>query len=66
MGSSGQKKMGPKGDPPRPLGVKHKGIASFKEHGYAPYDHLTKLGDRQSRDKYRLNLVLFHIWFYCF
>jgi hypothetical protein len=26
--------------------VKHKGIASFKEHDYGPYDHLTKLSDR--------------------
>jgi hypothetical protein len=32
------KKMGPERDPIRPLGVKHKGIASLKEHGYAPCD----------------------------
>ena len=29
------KKMGPERDPPRPLGVKHRGIASQKEQGYA-------------------------------
>jgi hypothetical protein len=31
----GDKKMGPKRDPPRPLGVKHRGIASQKEQGFA-------------------------------
>jgi hypothetical protein len=28
--------MGPERDPPRPLGVKQKGITSTQEHGYTP------------------------------
>jgi hypothetical protein len=52
--------MGPKRDPIRPLGVKHKGIASQKEHQVCSCDRLFKLGDRRSRFKYGSVLVIFH------
>ncbi len=46
------KKMGPGRDPIRPLGVKHKGIASLKEHQVCSCGYLFELGDGQTRFKY--------------
>ncbi len=38
--------MGPERDPIRPLGVKHKGIASLKEHWVCSRDRPIQIGDR--------------------
>ncbi len=54
------KKMGPERDPPRPLGVKHKGTASIREQ-VVSHDDPFELSHIQLQGYYRLKLVLFHI-----
>ncbi|MFT6052198.1 MAG: hypothetical protein ACI9B9_001846 [Halioglobus sp.] len=53
--------MGPMRDPIRPLGVKHKGIASFKEHKICSCSHPVELGDGRPRFNYGSNFAIFHI-----
>lgn len=48
--------MGPERNPPRPLGVKHRGIASLKEQDYAPKATLLK------QESGYLSCSIAHIW----